>query len=307
MEGVYGWVKSIIYYMIFLSVANNLLADSKYEKYVRFFAGMVLILLVVSPLTGGLRLDEQITALFQSITFQNDTEDIKVDLWGMEERRLSQMIDKYETAVENDVKAMAEAQGLTCVRAQVTIDSRRDSDRYGQVTDIWMELDREKGNPEEGTFIGSRAVNVDSRQIGSIQVEAVTLGEEERGDGAQRTGVPPDRAPMDRGEKAVRAEYGEKDSGLESEREGAGEAGDGSEDTGRPENREEHTGQMGAGKQVAGQAGAVGEVAGEPETGEGYAGEPVSGGQAKINDFTGKVADSYGLEGSHIKIWWKND
>lgn len=39
MEAVYGWVKNIIYYMIFLSVVNNLLADSKYGKYIRFFFG----------------------------------------------------------------------------------------------------------------------------------------------------------------------------------------------------------------------------------------------------------------------------
>ena len=31
MESVYSWVKNIIYYMIFLSVVSNLLADSKYE------------------------------------------------------------------------------------------------------------------------------------------------------------------------------------------------------------------------------------------------------------------------------------
>lgn len=53
MEAVYGWVKNIIYYMIFLSVVNNLLADSKYGKYIRFFSGMVLILLVVSHLQEG--------------------------------------------------------------------------------------------------------------------------------------------------------------------------------------------------------------------------------------------------------------
>ena len=82
MEAVYGWVKNIIYYMIFLSVVNNLLADSKYGKYIRFFSGMVLILLVVSPFTGGLHLDEQISSMFKSISFQNDTDDLKQDLWG---------------------------------------------------------------------------------------------------------------------------------------------------------------------------------------------------------------------------------
>ena len=90
MEAVYGWVKNIIYYMIFLSVVNNLLADSKYGKYIRFFSGMVLILLVVSPFTGGLHLDEQISSMFKSISFQNDTDDLKQDLWGMEEHPYSE-------------------------------------------------------------------------------------------------------------------------------------------------------------------------------------------------------------------------
>ena len=119
MEAVYGWVKNIIYYMIFLSVVNNLLADSKYGKYIRFFSGMVLILLVVSPFTGGLHLDEQISSMFKSISFQNDTDDLKQDLWGMEERRLDQVIREYEQAVAADVEAMARAEGLECTGASV--------------------------------------------------------------------------------------------------------------------------------------------------------------------------------------------
>ena len=35
MQAVYGWVKNIIYFMIFLAVVNNLLADSKYETWMK--------------------------------------------------------------------------------------------------------------------------------------------------------------------------------------------------------------------------------------------------------------------------------
>lgn len=52
MTAVYEWVRNITYYMIFITVVGNLLADSKYEKYLRFFAGIILILLVLKPLTG---------------------------------------------------------------------------------------------------------------------------------------------------------------------------------------------------------------------------------------------------------------
>ena len=178
MEAVYGWVKNIIYYMIFLSVVNNLLADSKYGKYIRFFSGMVLILLVVSPFTGGLHLDEQISAMFRSITFQNDTDDLKQDLWGMEERRLDQVISRYEEAVAADVEAMAREEGLECTGASVQIDGDRNSSRYGRIEGIRLVISGGKEEPEQGSwdYMGSRPVNVDAGKVDSVKVENVELG-----------------------------------------------------------------------------------------------------------------------------------
>lgn len=60
MEGIYRWVSNIVYYLIFVTIITNLLPAGKYEKYLRLFAGCILILLVLQPLTGGLRLDEKI-------------------------------------------------------------------------------------------------------------------------------------------------------------------------------------------------------------------------------------------------------
>ncbi len=77
MEAVYRWVRNIIYYVIFISVVNNLLADTKYEKYLRFFSGMVLILVAAGPLLSGFGLERQLTALFEQISFQNDTEQLQ--------------------------------------------------------------------------------------------------------------------------------------------------------------------------------------------------------------------------------------
>ena len=240
MEAVYGWVKSMIYYMIFMSAANNLLADSKYEKYIRFFAGMVLILLVISPFTGGLRLDEQISSMFQSITFQNDAQELKADLWGMEDKRLEQMMSSYEEAVKSDLVAMAEAEGFSCAQAQVIIDRNKDSSRYGQVTDIQLEVQREEMDEKDrSSYMGSRPVNVEGNQIGSIQVKPVALGDEE---GASKGGEGGGK------EKPNRAKASQGD--------------------GKPEK------------------GAL---------------------QSKIEGLTGKVANYYGLERSHIKVWWKND
>ena len=195
MEAVYGWVKNIIYYMIFLSVVNNLLADSKYGKYIRFFSGMVLILLVVSPFTGGLHLDEQISSMFKSISFQNDTDDLKQDLWGMEERRLDQVIRKYEQAVAADVEAMAREEGLECTGASVQIDGDRNSSRYGRIEGIGLVISGEKADTEQGSwdYMGSRPVNVDAGRIDSVKGEDVELGEPPETGGMEENGDTPER------------------------------------------------------------------------------------------------------------------
>lgn len=236
MEAVYGWVKNIIYYMIFLAVVNNLLADSKYEKYIRFFAGMVLILLVVSPLTGRLRLDQQISSMFQSISLYNDANDLKSELWEMDDRRYEQIMGKYGEAVEQDIAAMAQADGLTCVSAQVRIDQDRSSSTYGQVISIRMEVTSGQSQAQDNIYMGSRAVNVDAGNVDSVVIEPVTLGQ----------------------------------------------------DSGRGKNGEDNTEADSApANKTAAQGGRDSDKI--------------------MNHLTGKVAQYYGLEESHIEVQWKDD
>ncbi|MEG0566781.1 MAG: stage III sporulation protein AF, partial [Hungatella sp.] len=99
MRVLYQWVANITFYFIFITVVSNLLPNKKYEKYCRLFMGMVLILLVIQPLTASLRLEDRLAYYFESITFQNESEDLKKELLGMETQRLQQMIAQYEEAV----------------------------------------------------------------------------------------------------------------------------------------------------------------------------------------------------------------
>lgn len=210
MEAVCGWVKNIIYFMIFISVVNNLLADSKYGKYIHFFAGTVLILLVVKPFAGNLNLDEQITSMFRSISFRNDTDDLKKDLWGMEERRMNQVIGRYEDAVAEDVAAMAREEGLKCTGARVLIDSHRDSSGYGRIEEIELELESGEEEIREtgGRGPGSCPVNVEAGRVHSVKVETVELGEENSGKEAVEV---KDEAETEAGDEAEAEAGGEND------------------------------------------------------------------------------------------------
>ena len=72
MAGINEWISSIVSYLIFTAAVVSLLPSGKYEKYLRLFAGCVLILLVLKPVTGGLGLEERIYALFRSVASENE-------------------------------------------------------------------------------------------------------------------------------------------------------------------------------------------------------------------------------------------
>lgn len=290
MTAVYEWVRNITYYMIFITVVGNLLADSKYEKYLRFFAGIILILLVLKPLTGSLRLDERIAYLFESISFQKEADDFKEKLWGMEDERLERVMSTYEEAVAMDIRGMADTAGFSVRSVKVTIETDRDSPLYGHVTDLYMKLGRQKeenavgvgwntaggsggsaagnGIPSSGNS-GLSAAGSESADIQiepqKIQVEPVQIGSGAAGGPAEGGSGDPAAAPP--GAPAV---IPPEASRPLTEEEAVAAAVEQSQILARtfPANLEERT---------------------------------------KINAFIRKVAGYYGLETAHVQVEWEDD
>lgn len=154
MEAWYSWVQNLVGFFLFMAVIDNLLPGKNYRKYIRLFAGTVLILLVLKPLTGGLRLEEAIARSYESFVFQYQADDLQEELLGMEAQRLEQMIRQYEEAVAVDVEQMAAEEKLAVIDCQVTIDGDAQSETYGQVVQIQVVVtgvEDENGNLSDGS------------------------------------------------------------------------------------------------------------------------------------------------------------
>lgn len=140
MEELFSWIRNITYYLIFITVVSNLLPDKKYEKYIKLFAGMVLILLVLKPITEGLRLDDTLAYYFEAISLKKEAGELTGKLSDMEEKRLETMIARYEEAVETDLKSMAETDGFGCRTSMAEIEQDQESSTFGHVVRVTMVL-----------------------------------------------------------------------------------------------------------------------------------------------------------------------
>lgn len=167
MDGIYGWIRNLTGFFLFMSVIDNLLPNKKYGKYVRLFSGMILILLVLQPLTGSLRLEDKIAHYYESFVFRYQAEDLQSEILGIEKQRLTQMIAQYEHAVEQDVGQMAEDMGFSVRECSVTIDGEEGTEQFGTVTGISLRISAEEPDGERGLS--------DSQPI--VPVEPVVIGE----------------------------------------------------------------------------------------------------------------------------------
>lgn len=138
MEGIYQWIRSLVFYLILMTMLMNLLPDKKYENYLRLFTGVVFLLLFFQPFTGLLGARERIAGLFERLTFQNEVQLLRKELQSVDGERIGRMMDGYQSAVENDLRVMADTGTLECRTAEAVFDREEDSGSFGSIKAVRM-------------------------------------------------------------------------------------------------------------------------------------------------------------------------
>ena len=126
MNSVYVWVKNIVFFLLIISIINNLAGDSRYKKYINLITGMILIILVISPLTNLFNINEKIDYYFEKNTFEVGTEDISNKLIKIENEQKASIIKEYEKEIEKQTAQLLEKEGLYISYFQVLISENVD-------------------------------------------------------------------------------------------------------------------------------------------------------------------------------------
>lgn len=63
---IYDWIENIAFYLVILVAVMQMIPQNSYQKYIRFFAGMILILMLAGPIVKLFGMTD-----FQSIEYQS--------------------------------------------------------------------------------------------------------------------------------------------------------------------------------------------------------------------------------------------
>ncbi|MCD8225227.1 MAG: stage III sporulation protein AF [Clostridiales bacterium] len=165
MESVYRWLRSLAGYLLFWAVLENLLPGKSYEKYVRLFAGVILILLVFQPLVNIVDLEGIAARDYEERLFSYDVGELEKELLGVEEKRTALLIENYEQAVEEDVRQMAVDAGFSVLSCDVEIEADEGADEFGSVTAVTLRIAGADGNPDDGNANLRKTLSPEAEQL----------------------------------------------------------------------------------------------------------------------------------------------
>lgn len=74
---IYDWMKNIAFYLVLITVLMQIIPNSDYKKYIRFFTGLILILLLCEPILGSFGLKQEFSELYRSIQYRQDVKEME--------------------------------------------------------------------------------------------------------------------------------------------------------------------------------------------------------------------------------------
>ena len=147
LEEIYGWLQNISVYLIVMAAVMHAIPGKDYGKYIRFFSGLVLILMLSSPLLRLAGMEGTFRTLYKGKEYE------------MERREIERAEELYEQSGIFDFLGTDPGEG-------------NDTGERGRTDEAGIWNDSQDGGED-----GSRdSVQDDGKNEGMIEVEEIEIG-----------------------------------------------------------------------------------------------------------------------------------
>ena len=157
MDGILQWVKNIAFFLILSGLVYQILPDSRFKKYVRFFMGLVLTLMVLSPLLNLWNLEDVLVQAAE--TFSLDRSRIEL------QAELENGVGEQEAGIQHEYQGMI-LEKVTGIVA----------DKGYFVRDFSAELNLDSESEDVGKILMMEVILSPEDQDTVIWIEPVVIG-----------------------------------------------------------------------------------------------------------------------------------
>lgn len=167
MDLIFEWIRNIVIYVVLNTIIMNLLGNSSYKKYVSIVSGMILVLIVITPVIKLLQLEPNFNFFFKSNDFAIEASEFEMELRQMEEEQVSMIFKEYEQKIKNQVEEILLEKDLNLREFTIRLDKNVESDHFGEI--LGLEI---KASVYSNDALGSgKIAMIENVEIASIEID----------------------------------------------------------------------------------------------------------------------------------------
>ena len=76
-DQIYGWIQNVSVYLIMTAAVMHAIPGKDYGRYIRFFSGLVLILLMFTPLLRAAGMERRFSELYSGVEYEMERQEIE--------------------------------------------------------------------------------------------------------------------------------------------------------------------------------------------------------------------------------------
>ena len=118
-EAIYSWMKCLAIFYILLTMLIHLVPTEKYQRYVRFFMGLLLIVMLMTPIFSVLEKTKTLPESFSSLYQEEENQRLTFD---MENLQRSLLENGVEEQLEQNITEAFQKNGIEVMACRVKIE-----------------------------------------------------------------------------------------------------------------------------------------------------------------------------------------
>ena len=142
MEIVLSIVKKVVVFCLVSFVILELSPKEEYRKYLNLFTGMVLILLLISPIyqlfTGKVPINDEL----QKYYLKNELKDMNSYFGEYDKMRVDTITSEYREQIEQHIGDIARQNQMAVEEVYVTLNTDVESEEFLQVTAVSLKVSK---------------------------------------------------------------------------------------------------------------------------------------------------------------------
>ena len=174
-----AYIERIAVFIIVEGIILRLTTNEDYKKMIKICSGMILIIIVLSPLDEIFEFTGLVTEFLQEITGENRMEELKEVFAQSDERNIEQVRKEYEKVLSEELKNIVGEYGYSVETVNVVFDDTREN-YIGSVT-VYLAEDgcKADNNTDEGTDSTYKKNNTDMEIEAIEKIESVRINPED--------------------------------------------------------------------------------------------------------------------------------